>query len=97
MSDRKIFKKQSKRGTIKGASKGPLARQRGKGSINKADITRNWTPAQKVILTLVIAGFYAGIMVTIYLTGAKAVAIMFGGVTMVICLIAILMYWAFKG
>lgn len=99
MYDKKTFKKQKKRVMIDGSSKGPIARQKGRGSIGKANILGHvqWTPAKRIIFTLLTAGVYAAIMISLYLFGVKELAIMFGAITMLIFLMTGLLYWMVKG
>lgn len=84
---------------IEGGSRGPIAKQMGRGSIQSADFMGNvkWTPAKKIITFLLTGGSYAGIFVAIYLSGLKAVAIAFGGGIMFLFLIFYILHWMFNG
>ena len=85
--------------SVEGESQGPIPLSMVGGSIQSADFMGNiqWTPAKKILTFLLTGGAYAAIIISIYLSGAKAVAMIFGGATMLIVLISYLLYWMVKG
>ena len=84
---------------IEGGSRGPIRDQRGRGSIDKASFIGNikWTPAQKALILLLSGGSYAGMIIAIYLTGNKAVAVILGSVIMLLFLFTYIIHWITKG
>ena len=97
-ADRVIGPKKG-RPQIEGQSLGPIKKQKGKGSIQSAAFIGDikWTPAQKALIFLLSGGSYAGMIVAIYLTGNKAVAVILGSVIMLLFLSAYIIHWITKG
>lgn len=84
---------------IEGGSAGPIRKQKGRGSINAANFMgkAQLTPAQKALTVLLSGGSYAGMIIAIYLTGNKAVAVILGSVIMLLFLSAYIIHWITKG
>lgn len=93
-----IVKSQRDKAKIKGGYNGSI-KKLGRASINDVKFVDNvqWTPAKKVLTFLITGGSYAAFIITIYLIGAKALAIIFGAVTMSLFLIFYIIYWVTKG
>ena len=84
---------------IEGGSRGPIRDQKGKGSFQSAAFIGDikWTPAQKTLIFLLSGGSYAGMIIAIYLTGNKAIAVILGSVIMLLFLFAYIIHWITKG